>query len=159
MIRTRFLPPISSHNFLRPVSPPVMGDAATVDLKSLMSSSHDTIAHTYHTWASKRPTDARTAYLQHLAALVPAGSPLLELGCGAGVPGTRQLVELGFAVMGVNVSSSILDIARRELVAADFHLGDMLSFSPSASRKYPCVLAFYSLPPAEQTAALERWTG
>lgn len=130
-----------------------------VDPKAIISSSYNNVAPTYHAWASKRPTDARSEYLQHLANLVPAGSPVLELGCGAGIPGTQQLVDLGFTVTGVDVSSSMIDIARREVPKAEFYVSDMLPFTPPSNTRYTCVMAFYSrwhLPPSEQAQFLEK---
>ena len=139
VIRTRFLPPISSHKFLRPVSPPVMGDAATVDRRSqmphLLLLRHHCPYLPYlgveapHRTTHRIPPASRRSRSGRL--------PAPRAGVRRRRPRDPTAGRAGFAVMGVNVSSSILDIARREVVAADFHLGDMLSFSPPRAGSTP----------------------
>jgi cyclopropane fatty-acyl-phospholipid synthase-like methyltransferase len=50
---------------------------------------------------------------------------VLDVGCGAGIPLTRTLVERGYRVTGLDFSSALLEIARREAPQAAFVLGDM----------------------------------
>lgn len=99
-----------------------------VDSKKLIADSYNTIASRYFSWSSPRPTLDRAGYIKALGESIPRGSKVVELGCGAGVPATRQLVDLGFDVMGVDVSSELIDIARREVEGAHFQVNDMLDF-------------------------------
>ncbi|ORY26054.1 S-adenosyl-L-methionine-dependent methyltransferase, partial [Naematelia encephala] len=128
--------------------------------KQIISSSYNHIAPTYHAWTSPRPTTTRSDYISRLSSLLAPPAAVLELGCGAGIPATRQLVELGYNVTGVDVSDSMIRIARTEVPDAEFMVSDMASFVPT--KKYSCVMAFYSLwhlPPAEQSELLQRAAG
>ena len=49
---------------------------------------------------------AITGGFAELAALLPAGSCVADLGCGAGVPATRELAALGLRVVGVDFSAA-----------------------------------------------------
>jgi SAM-dependent methyltransferase len=75
--------------------------------------------------------------------LVPAGGPVLDLGCGNSVPGMRLLAE-SFDVTGVN--NLTVQIARsRDLVpTAHFILADMaaLDFPPAS---FDAIVAFFAL--------------
>ena len=75
--------------------------------------------------------------------LIPAGSRVLELGCGAGVPLTVALAE-GRDVTGVDISATQVALARRNVPTAAFLHADMtaVSFPPDS---FDAVVAFYSL--------------
>lgn len=51
-------------------------------------------------------------WLDRLLAHLPAGGRVLDLGCGAGEPIARHLIERGFAVTGIDFSGAMLEIAR-----------------------------------------------
>ncbi|HEV3341951.1 MAG TPA: class I SAM-dependent methyltransferase [Pirellulales bacterium] len=57
---------------------------------------------------------------------------IVDLGCGSGI-WSRQLVDAGFEVTGVDLSSAMIELARRQVPEADFHVGSFLSF-----RMPPC---------------------
>jgi cyclopropane fatty-acyl-phospholipid synthase-like methyltransferase len=112
--------------------------------------------------ASKDPEDPATlSALEELAGELAPGAPVLDLGCGAGVPVNRWLARR-FAVTGVDVSARQLDLARRHVPAANFVKADMtgLSFEPES---FDAVVAFHSIihvPRAEHPALLakiQRW--
>lgn len=44
-------------------------------------------------------------WVGELAGLLPAGATVLDLGCGAGVPATRELADHGLRVIGVDFSA------------------------------------------------------
>lgn len=75
--------------------------------------------------------------------LIPAGSRVLELGCGAGVPLTVALAE-GRDVTGVDISATQVALARRNVPTAAFLHADMtaVAFPPDS---FDAVVAFYSL--------------
>lgn len=58
------------------------------------------------------------------------GAHILEVGSGGGLPITKYLTDAGFKVTGLDVSSNLVDIARRNVPEAQFIKGDILSFSP-----------------------------
>lgn len=115
---------------------------------------YDRIAERY--LATKDPQDPLTlAALEELARYLPPGAAVLDLGCGAGVPVTRWLVERGFAVTGVDLSERQLELARRLAPGATFVKSDMSELS-LAPETFGAVVAFYSIihVPREEHPAL-----
>jgi SAM-dependent methyltransferase len=128
-----------------------------MDPKRIVAEGYDTIAERYLAWSALRPSPARLRYLALALELVPPGSDVLELGCGAGIPMTKALAD-GRSVTGVDISAGQLEMARRNVPNATFIQADMtaLAFEPAS---FDAVLAFYSLthvPREEQTKLIER---
>lgn len=100
-----------------------------------------------------------------LAASVPAGSPVLDIGCGTGVPTARQLTAAGLDVVGIDLSAGMLDIARQQVPGATFQLldvADLRTGEPPVPGPFAAVAAFFTLlmlPRAEIPGALERIRG
>jgi SAM-dependent methyltransferase len=127
------------------------------DPKRIVAAGYDEIAVRYLAWSDLRPSPTRLRYLALALELIPAGSDVLELGCGAGIPMTVALAE-GRAVTGVDISATQLEMARRNVPTATFIQADMttLAFDPAS---FDAVVAFYSLthvPRDEQIALLGR---
>lgn len=83
-----------------------------------------------------------------LAGQLPAGSRILDLGCGTGLPTARQLAEAGHQVTGVDLSAGMLDLAREYVPQAVFHRGDIAhvrSGGPLDLGPFDAVTAFFSL--------------
>jgi 2-polyprenyl-3-methyl-5-hydroxy-6-metoxy-1,4-benzoquinol methylase len=82
--------------------------------------------------------------LEDLASLLPPEAAVLDLGCGAGVPVTRWLVDRGFAVTGVDVSAKQLELARKYVPEGTFLKADMTGvvFGPES---FHAVVAFHSI--------------
>ena len=59
---------------------------------------------------------------------VPKGSRVVDLGCGNGTL-TKKLAGRGYTVTGIDASSDMLDLARREHPDLTFLEGDALSFT------------------------------
>jgi SAM-dependent methyltransferase len=103
-------------------------------------------------------------WVAELAALLRPGARVVDLGCGAGIPATRELASHGLQVLGVDFSAVQLHRARRLVPAARFVQADMaaLHLRPASS---DAVVAFYSLihvPLADQQALIPRirdWLG
>jgi SAM-dependent methyltransferase len=66
---------------------------------------YDLIADWYFTDRSRR---VGVAEALEVAATLPAGSRILDLGCGNGLPITEALVNAGYRVVGLDSSSSML---------------------------------------------------
>ena len=65
------------------------------------------------------------AWLDRFLALVPPGEPVLDLGCGAGEPIARYLIESGREVWGVDFAQPMLAIARERFPQARWVHADM----------------------------------
>ncbi|HVK06161.1 MAG TPA: methyltransferase domain-containing protein, partial [Armatimonadaceae bacterium] len=94
------------------------------DARRLVERGYDAMAEQY--LASKDQEDPHfLAALKSLSVGLPQGAPVLDLGCGAGLPATRFLARRGFAVTGVDVSARQLELARLHVPeAAAFHRAD-----------------------------------
>ncbi|MFG2302831.1 class I SAM-dependent DNA methyltransferase [Actinacidiphila glaucinigra] len=91
---------------------------------------------------------------ERLLTRLPAGSRVLDLGCGTGLPTSRQLVEAGHKVTGVDLSAGMLALARRHVPGADFHRADIADLrtggrygpgGPEDLGRFDAVVAFFSL--------------
>jgi cyclopropane fatty-acyl-phospholipid synthase-like methyltransferase len=126
------------------------------DQKRLVALGYDKIADDYIDRFGR--SSVRTAKLAELIAHLPAAGSVLDLGCGAGIPVVRHLVEQGFRVTGVDASSGQIERARRNVPRAEFMLADMASvhFDPET---FDAISAFYSithLPKSEHAAVIRR---
>lgn len=101
------------------------------------------MAERYLAWSSAIVDDPRTQFLCELESHLDAGSSVVDLGCGAGVPSTQALAER-HAVVGVDISAEQIRLARQHVPNAEFRCADLLDVSfPDAGLE--AVTAFYSL--------------
>lgn len=122
-----------------------------------MTSDHEIVRRGYDAASERyRADDAAPpeydAWLRSLQALLPARSDVLDLGCGCGVPITRQLTELNHHVLGVDISTVQIDRARRLVPRARFTRADAcdLSFAPASFDAIVCLYVLIHLPTGEQ---------
>nr|WP_254553079.1 class I SAM-dependent methyltransferase [Kitasatospora sp. MMS16-BH015] len=95
-----------------------------------------------------------------LLGALPAGSRVLDVGCGTGDPTVRQLAAGGLRVTGVDLSDGMLGLARRTAPeAAAYHRIDMYDLAtpradrawglpelgPAAAGRFDAATAFFSL--------------
>jgi SAM-dependent methyltransferase len=114
-----------------------------IDARRIVADGYDAIAERYYAWSDARPSATRRRWLARALELIPVGSDVLDLGCGAGVPMTRALAA-GRHVTGVDISARQVELARAAVPEATFIRADMsgLDLSPAS---FDAVVAFYSL--------------
>jgi ubiquinone/menaquinone biosynthesis C-methylase UbiE len=113
-------------------------------MKNIVEAGYDAIAERYLEWSLESDWPGRRSYMTHLVDAVPAGADVLELGCGAGIPATRALVDAGLRVTAVDISERQLELARRNVPEARLIKADMTELDlPESS--FDAVCAFYSL--------------
>jgi ubiquinone/menaquinone biosynthesis C-methylase UbiE len=118
--------------------------------RDLVRRGYDTISLTYRSdGGAAAPCSAEdvsryVGWVAELAGLLRPGARVVDLGCGAGIPATRELVGHGLTVLGVDFSMVQLRRARRLVPAARLVQADMttLQLSPAST---DAVVAFYSL--------------
>ncbi|HEY94048.1 MAG TPA: class I SAM-dependent methyltransferase [Dehalococcoidia bacterium] len=115
-----------------------------IDPRKIVVEGYDGIAREYLELVKSMESIVRSKYLNMLVNLLSPGATILELGCGAGVPMTRRLVDEGFEVTGVDISREQLALAEKNVPEAMLILGDMteLEFNDSS---FDAVTAFYSI--------------
>jgi SAM-dependent methyltransferase len=102
--------------------------------------------------------DVRAAWARLLLPLIPEGpATIVDLGCGTGSLAVL-LAEAGHDVCGVDLSSRMLDVARKKAdgLDVDFRHGD--AADPPTTRTYDVVLVRHVLwAMSDPDAALAKW--
>ncbi|MEU0966538.1 class I SAM-dependent methyltransferase [Streptomyces sp. NPDC005917] len=116
----------------------------TADFLAATRTFYDTVAEDYadHFRADLTPRPLERALLAAFAELVGEGGEVADLGCGPGRV-TARLARLGLSVFGLDLSSSMLAIARRENPDLRFVQGSMLELEV-ADGALDGVLCWYS---------------
>lgn len=141
-------------------------DQVPENLKQRLKDSYDAIATEYNAWAVPH-SGLRLQYLDKLLAMIDSDSTspksVLELGCGCGIPVTRNLLSRGdFQVTANDLSSAQIKVTRENLVEYKDNLnlieGDMtlLKFDEES---FDMVVGMYSLihlPRAEQEETIQK---
>jgi cyclopropane fatty-acyl-phospholipid synthase-like methyltransferase len=104
--------------------------------------SYDQIGELY----TAQRSDLATAesYLRELVVRLPAKSTVLDIGCGAGVPIDRALLEEGFRVIGVDLSPKQIERARQLNPAGAYAVRDMLDLRPG-DYHVDAVVSFFAI--------------
>ena len=114
-----------------------------MDPKRIVADGYYKIAEQHEAWASSVRVEERAKYTAVLLEKLPEGAEILELGCGSGVPTTRQLAEK-LAVTGVDISAKQVELAQKQVPTAKFIHSDMMQLDfPDGS--FDAVAAFYSM--------------
>ncbi|MDB5296663.1 MAG: methyltransferase type 12 [Phycisphaerales bacterium] len=102
-----------------------------------------------------RPKEA--GYLDLLLAAAPAGSRVLDLGCGTGRPIAERVAALGYHVVGVDRSPALLARARRHVPAGKWVEADLLAADPPGPfAAAVCWDALFHLPRARHRAVVDK---
>jgi SAM-dependent methyltransferase len=80
-----------------------------------------------------------------LATHLPAGSRVLDLGCGPGLPTARQLTAAGHEVVGVDFSPAMLKLARDNVPGAVFLRLDLSDLQDGRLGTFDGIAAFFTL--------------
>ncbi len=78
-------------------------------------------------YAEARDQASSLPYLEKLDGHLAAHSLILDLGCGAGLPVDRWLIDRGHRVAGVDISEAMLAMARQNVPEASYRRLDMAS--------------------------------
>ena len=134
----------------------IAGRAITRGPKELVARGYDAIALRYAEWAGRIESPA-LAWLRELDGRLVDSSEVLELGCGRGVPGTRELARR-HQVTGVDISAVQIELARHHVPEASFVHADATELDVAA-HSLDAVVAlhvFGHIPAEEQRELLGR---
>lgn len=98
------------------------------------------------------------ATVRKWAESLPPGGDVLDLGCGAGVPITRTLMDLGFRLYGVDASPSMVAEFRARFPNVPVECASVKD-SPFFGRPFDGVVAWglvFLLPPADQVHLIRK---
>ncbi len=82
--------------------------------------------------------------LEFFISLLPKGARILDAGCGAGVPVGKFLVDRGYSVTGIDISTSMINLARQHVPGAEFLEGDMTQLTFPAN-SFDGVVSTYAI--------------
>jgi len=116
------------------------GRAVARDPKEIVARGYDAIALRYAEWAGRVASPA-LEWVRALDAQLPDGANVLELGCGRGVPVTRQLASR-HSVTGVDISAVQIELARHHVPEASFVHADALDLDVAAG-SFDAVVALF----------------
>jgi SAM-dependent methyltransferase len=128
-------------------------------VRETVANGYDAVAEAYAQLEGEEEWP-RMRWLADLLARLDAGSDVLDLGCGNGIPATRAIAQRHNAV-GVDISARQIALAREKVPNAEFMCGDAASLDFPENR-FDAVVSFYMLghiPRAEHARLLGRIFG
>ena len=111
------------------------------EISKLVEQGYNKIADEYYTYRDINKFDNE---LRKFASLLPDNAHILDVGCGAGIPTAKFLVEKGIQVTGIDLSQTMLNLARENVPNAQFIKMDMndLKFD---EKTFDGIVSVYSL--------------
>lgn len=137
------------------------------DPKSIVQHGYDAVSYAYRGDVEDEHCKIYHAWLDELLPEVPRGAPVLDLGCGNGVPVTRRLA-CDYAVTGIDLSEVQIERARKNVLAGPGLPAPVLLQADMTELDFPAesfaaITSFYAIihiPLEEQPALLrkiQRW--
>jgi len=112
------------------------------DRTKLVGQGYDAMVDTWESWSQQIEDDPRQAWTSDLAARLPDGARVLELGCGGGTRETRELAAR-FELTGIDLSARQLERARERVPEARF-LHDDFTTADFGASSFDAVVSFYA---------------
>jgi len=109
--------------------------------RHIVASGYDRVGEEY-TALESAVAWPRMRWVEEVVTRLPDGSRVLDLGCGNGVPATARIAESHHAT-GVDVSARQIELARANVPAAEFVVGDALELR-YAPGSFDAVVACYT---------------
>lgn len=123
----------------------------TTDNTKLNERSYDAVALRWDDY--RRTKDIDPLVVEFIGSL-PKNAKVLDVGCGSGYPIDKYLSDKGFFVVGVDISSRMIDLAcKADIKNATFIKADIAEYAPT--EKFDAIIAFDSLFHIEKSRLLE----
>jgi SAM-dependent methyltransferase len=132
------------------------GGAVAREPKEIVARGYDAIALRYAEWAGQVDSPVM-GWVRDLDARLDVDADVLELGCGRGVPATRELARR-HRVTGVDISAVQIELARHHVPEASFVHGDAmeLEVAPASFDAVIALFVFGHVPIEEQAGLIAR---
>jgi SAM-dependent methyltransferase len=109
----------------------------------IVRAGYDRLSEAYRPDATPDDYGEYAAWVRLLAELLPGRAPVLDIGCGCGLPATKLLAER-FEVTGVDFSEVQIARAKRLVPSAEFLCEDITASSfPEGA--FAAVVSFYAI--------------
>jgi len=109
--------------------------------EKIVEEGYNKIALKYH---SERNKFESIIELRQFTKLLVSRAKILDVGCGAGVPVTKYLVDEGFSVVGLDISEEMLYLAKKHVPKGEFLKADMSEMDfPDDS--FDGIVSFYAI--------------
>jgi 2-polyprenyl-3-methyl-5-hydroxy-6-metoxy-1,4-benzoquinol methylase len=127
-----------------------------MDPREIVRTGYDALSYLYRPDGGSPPE--YTPWIGELAARIPPGAAVLDLGCGCGIPVARALAERGHAVTGIDVSEMQIRRARELVPGGVFTQADAtaVAFDPASFDAVVCLYMLIHLPQDDQRTLLGR---
>jgi cyclopropane fatty-acyl-phospholipid synthase-like methyltransferase len=112
-----------------------------VDVKRIIADGYDRMGDGFATWNDALPNEGRRWFLGEVLSSLPAGSTVLELGCGPGTDAAE--LSSGRHYVGIDLSPVQLTIARGRAPHGAFVVADLTKIV-FRSGSFDGVVAFYA---------------
>jgi cyclopropane fatty-acyl-phospholipid synthase-like methyltransferase len=111
--------------------------------KRIVRQGYDKLSHAYRADDTPNDHEHYAAWVELVGEHVADGSPVLDVGCGCGLPATKLLAER-FDVTGVDFSGVQIERARRLVPDARFRCEDIhaSAFNPGS---FDAIVSFYAI--------------
>jgi SAM-dependent methyltransferase len=102
---------------------------------------YDLIVRSYNDSRSKLKSGK---YLQYFLKLIPKNSCILDLGCGAGAPIDDVIIKSGHSVIGIDISSEQIKLAKKNCQRGQYTVGNIMDLK---EKEYQVngIVSFYTL--------------
>src|SRR5712691_8453956 len=132
------------------------GRAVAREPKEIVARGYDAIALRYAEWAGQIDSPVME-WVRDLDARLDVDADVLELGCGRGVPTTRELARR-HRVTGVDISAVQIELARHHVPEASFVHGDAMEVevAPASFDAVVALFVFGHVPTEEQSGLIAR---
>lgn len=102
---------------------------------------YNKIAETY---LKGRDKFKNNKYLDRLMEMLPPGSTVLDIGCGAGIPIDSYLIDHGHRVIGIDISEKQIELAKKSVPEGKYSVKDM-SMLRRGEYEVDAVVSFYTI--------------
>jgi SAM-dependent methyltransferase len=113
------------------------------EVSECLARTYDAIAPTWTQWADAVSPPLRERYANALVERLPSKSPVLEIGCGSGVP-VAALLAHHFDLNGIDISHQMVRLAQAAVPAGNFKVGDIFD-ADYGEASFNGIVGFYSL--------------
>jgi ubiquinone/menaquinone biosynthesis C-methylase UbiE len=127
-----------------------------MNVKEIVMNGYNKIASDYY---NHRDLSKFNDLLERFVDLLPEKGHVLDAGCGAGIPASKYLVNKGLKVTGIDISDSMLEMARKNVPNTNFLKMDMkeLDFDNDTFDGLISVYSLFHIPKEDHSLVFKRF--